>query len=90
MSESHQTVTIGSTSFASMAAELRKLHAEDSAKAPSGSFTAAEYGNANGLMWYTAAYTLKRMQSAGRVKAVGRFRTNGGSFATFYQLNKQK
>lgn len=90
MSESHETLTVGLTSFAAMAAELRKLHAEDYARPPAGAFTAAQYGAAVGVTQDAAACTLKRMENAGRVKSVGRFRITGGHMATFYQLNKRK
>lgn len=90
MSEQHDTLTIGSTSFAAMAAELRKLHAENYATPPAKTFTAAQYGVANGITQAAAAGVIKRMEGAGKVKAVGRFRITGGHMATFYQLNKQK
>ena len=88
--ESQQTVTVGAKSFAAMADELRRLHAEDYAQPPAGSFTAAQYGEVNGWSQDTAAGILRRLASARKVKAVGRFRSVSGRVATFYQITPRK
>ena len=86
MSESQQSVTVGDKSFAAMAAEFRRLHAEDYAPAPQGSFAASQYAAAVGITQDAATCTLRRLVARGKAEAVGKFRISGGHEAMHYRL----